>query len=307
MTRRALRSIPLALIACVAGCASSPVVSEAEVEPMTRLDLSGPAAVPFSMPDLFPPRQSATRSGSHPSNAVAPPSTPEVTLPIPVSFEADPHIFPASWLDDSTHVVGVRLPAKEERRTRRVVAHALAKYPAGFLKNHLEAVHVLGRLEFSGISAAGTYSHDRVYLANEGYAAGYDARYLEETFHHEFSSVLLERYSDDFPTEAWRQVNGAFAYRGSGVEAVQKGAASQDFSVAWHERGFLHEYASSALEEDFNSIAENLFGGRRQFWRVVEQYPRLAVKTRLAIEFYRSIDPAFTTEWFKTLTGPIHE
>lgn len=253
--------------------------------------------------DVFPPIERSPKA-----TGVRRVPLPDPTAsPVPLEFDASATIFPVEWRVAPVSAQAKPLARTERDRSVQVLLRSLAKYPADFLRDHLRAVHLLGGLEFSGISAAGTYGERAVYIANEGVRAGYLDEYLEETFHHEFSSVLLERYRDRFPADRWiAQNSSAFAYSRSGVDAVRLGHASQRFDDDLHHLGFLHEYATASIEEDFNSIAELLFAGRSQLWEIAERYPRIATKIELAIEFYGSIDARFTREHFRALAVTSH-
>lgn len=252
--------------------------------------------------DVFPPIERSPESAARVRRVPDPASSP-----VPLDFDATSKIFPEEWRDAPVSAQAKPLARTEHDRSVHVLLRSLAKYPPDFLREHLRAVHLLGGLEFSGISAAGTYGEKTVYIANEGVRAGYLDEYLEETFHHEFSSVLLERYRDRFPADRWIAQNSAsFAYSRSGVDAVRLGRASQRFDDDLHHLGFLHEYATASIEEDFNSIAELLFAGRPQLWEIGERYPRIAAKIDLAIEFYRSIDARFTRDHFRAFALAAH-
>ena len=220
-------------------------------------------------------------------------------------FAIEEDMFPAAWLAPP-HLASARpLVEREQSRSQRVVRAAMAKYPDGFLSRHIDRVYVVGELRFDAIEAAGTNSVDRVYIANGGEEAGFSDRFIEETFHHELSSVLLRRYHDRFDAGAWRAaVPEHVRYGESGVDAVKAGEASLTFEDRLHRDGFIHEYAMATLEDDFNSIAENLFSSQPDFWRIVDEHDAVARKVGLVVEFYRDLDPIFTEEYFRGLGAP---
>jgi hypothetical protein len=80
----------------------------------------------------------------------------------------------------------------------------LKKYPKNVIKNYLNAIYFAGEIDEDGFKYAGSYDPFRriVYLVNNGQQNDGDAI---STFHHEFSSLLLARYS--FLINSWVQHN----------------------------------------------------------------------------------------------------
>jgi len=64
-------------------------------------------------------------------------------------------------------------------------------------------------------------------------------------------------------------------------------------------KGLLTQYAGSGIENDINTIAQNLFRPDPRFWRYVKKYPRIRIKTKLLISFYHQYDPQFTEAYFR--------
>jgi hypothetical protein len=179
---------------------------------------------------------------------------------------------------------------------------ALKKYPQRLIAANLKSIYVLHTLEYSGISASGTNSRGQVYLANRGSGEGFTDCWVERTFHAEFSSILLRNFPRHLDKARWEAVNGmAFKYGLSGVQAVREGKTRKSFDASLHPQGFLYQYAKSSLENDFNSIAEQLFLGDGRFWAVVTTHLRLRNKTDLAVEFYKRTDAAFNGPFFKSV------
>lgn len=127
---------------------------------------------------------------------------------------------------------------------------------------------------------------------------GFTDEYLEKTFHHEFSSILLRNYPEYFDEKLWTEQN-SIHYGKGGVQAIKKGNDSQKFDSLMHLQGFLHQYAVSDMENDFNSFAENLFLPEKGFRDAVIRYVRLTNKLAIIMAFYHSIDKNFTLEYFE--------
>ncbi len=138
-----------------------------------------------------------------------------------------------------------------------------------------------------------------VYVAAGGSLSDYSFRRVESTLHHEISSLLLHRYSPAFPHDEWPAVNeNGFVYLGSDVDAMRQGKAQKRGSPFYWKQGFLHRYAMSSVENDFNSICSALFMNRPQARRTSYRYPRIGKKLELAARFLHQVDPAFSIEYF---------
>lgn len=221
-----------------------------------------------------------------------------------IIFTADGNIFPSSWYESGIDAKAESLSAGEIERSKRIIMTALDKYPAQLLRDNLKNVYVLKSMNFYGVYYGGTnLPPDIVYVANDGKGMGYTDIVIEKTFHHEFSSVLKNNYR--FEETAWRQINPpGFEYfdeTTGGSGAIKAGRASQVFDKKEHEIGFLYEYAESTAENDFNSFAENIFMGDESFFNTVDNYEKLEMKLDLIVQFYNSLDPVFTLEYFKGL------
>ena len=210
-------------------------------------------------------------------------------------------MFPADWRNDEVRAKATPIAQSEVPRSLRLTKQAISKYPANLLKSNLKAVYLVRTLNFFGSEYGGTNSLDAVYLCNDGYLKGFTNRYLEQSFHHEFSSILLRNYAHKFPESKWRAANlTGTKYLGDGLAAVQQGKSSIVYSISAFRKGFLTEYAQASVEEDFNTVAEGLFLGDRQYWQAVDQYPALKRKCHVAIAFYKSLNSGFTEKKFRS-------
>ena len=81
--------------------------------------------------------------------------------------------------------------------------------------------------------------------------------------------------------------------------AIQNHQSSQEIDTALFRKGILTQYALPAMENDLNTLAQNLFCLRQGFWNAVDKYPRLKVKVALLINFYSKFSPAFRESFFK--------
>jgi hypothetical protein len=221
---------------------------------------------------------------------------------IPVLFDFHVAIYPESWAADPINGDGGSLEPSERQRSRKILRSALLKYPSALLSRNLQAVFVLKYMNFYKVGYGGTNSNDRVFITNNGEALGYSDRYIEQTFHHEFSSILYRNHPLLLDDEKWQASNPEnFSYTDpeNGVGAIRKNESSQDIDTGFCRRGFLTQYAMSGLENDINTIAQNLFSPAEDFWETVDNYPLIARKARLLISFYNKLDPIFTENYFR--------
>lgn len=219
-----------------------------------------------------------------------------------VMDRASADIFPESWLTPRIHANADALPEAERPQCREVVDRALGKYAPALVGANLKKVHVLARLEYSGVGTGGTNSRSAVYVVSN---SKYSPARLEGNFHAEFSSILFRNFPQHFDKTAWQQNNPPdFTYRGSGVQAIRSKQASLQLGDALHGEGFLHEYGKASIEEDFNSYAGRLFTGDAGLWRAIDLYPRVKAKAGLVIAFYGKLDATLTGEKFLSFRQP---
>jgi len=231
--------------------------------------------------------------------------TPEYTTVlegIDILFDSEPKMFPTGWYCKRIGAEATSLPKEYHTDAMDILNKAIAKYPEDVLFVYLRKVYVLKSLSFYGVPYGGTNTKDVIYLTYDDTSPERTAEYVEGVFHHEFSSVLLRRFSKYIDKKSWETINPlAFSYGEGGVEAIKRGEASMDYDYTLLEVGFLNKYSQSAFEEDVNVFSQNLFSGGEQFWFIVDTFDRIRDKVQLTIGFYHEIDPQFTEEYFRSL------
>ncbi len=232
-----------------------------------------------------------------------PPDT--VIRGVKLSFRHKVSDFPKTWQVAPIHAKGEPIAASEVKRSTRIISQAMNKYPAPLLDKNLEAVYFLRTMTFYGVGYGGTNSANALYLTNEGLLMGYSDLYLEQTYHHEFSSILYRNYTSFIDETKWLQanLNGIDDYNDpeKGVGAIRNNQSSQDFDTVLCARGFLTEYAMSGIENDINTLAQNLFCPSPGFWDIADRYHRIHEKTMLLIGFYNKLSPTFTEAYFRKI------
>lgn len=222
-----------------------------------------------------------------------------------VGFNYSTSIFPVSWQPDPINARGEQLKAEEIQRSKNIMQKALNKYSVSALNNELTAVYFLKSMKFYDVGYGGTNSTDALFLTNDGALNGYTELYLEQTFHHEYSSILFRNHPTYLDEQEWKQANIAnFDYNDSenGVGAIRNNESSQDLDTALCKKGFLTQYSLSGLENDMNTFAQNIFSPSPSFWEIVDSYPRINKKFKLLVAFYKKIDLLFTEEYFRKLS-----
>jgi hypothetical protein len=221
---------------------------------------------------------------------------------VEISFDYSSDIFPGFWQQPPINAAAEPIDYSEIGRCKEVVQSALEKYPPGLLKKELKSVYFIRSMKFYDVGYGGTNSTDALYLANNGDAQGYTNLYLEQTFHHEFSSILYRNHPSLFRENEWNRANSpGFSYTDpeNGVGAIRDNRSSQDFDTVLCAKGFLTQYATSGIENDLNTVAQNLFSPSPGFWDIVKRFPRIQRKVRLLTTFYNHLDPIFTISYFK--------
>lgn len=196
-----------------------------------------------------------------------------------ICYDGKAVIFPPSWLNKKIRAKATAADTSFFHRDTAGLAIAWAKVPERILEAEVEKVYIVGRLQFNGQLFTGTNSSDVIYIA------GGDRMETERTFHHEFSSILLRNHPDYEMEMRWKKLSPALL-GGSSAYAVKTGYNSVEYDTALMEKGYLAPYSLSNWENDFNMYAENIFCGGKDFWKLLDKYPKALEKARLVIQFY---------------------
>lgn len=223
---------------------------------------------------------------------------------VEIIFNTSESTFPESWYDSPSNAKIKTIDSDDDiRRSLKIVKNALQKYPVSILKANLKKVYVFYDIEFYNVGYGGTYWENNVYITNQGKSLGYDDIFVEQLFHAEFSSILFINYKQYFDKQSWKAANAPDAeYGDGGYEAIKNGNNSEEFDETINKEGFLTQYGMSDMENDFNSFAKNIFVCDPGFWELFSKYKRLNKKLNIIIEFYYTIDPQFTIEYFRKIS-----
>ena len=221
-----------------------------------------------------------------------------------IGFTYNVSIFPESWISEPINASGEPLDKAEIKRSKKIIGKALNKYPSGVLKKELHSIYMLKSMNFYHVGYGGTNATDALYLCNDGSKKGYSDLYLEQTFHHEFSSILYRNHRSWLDDTAWMAANiPGFYYNDpeNGVGAIRNNNSSQDLDTILCQKGFLTQYSQSSLENDINTFAQNFFSPSPGFWKLADRYPVIQKKMKLLVAFYHQLAPFFTEKYFRSL------
>ena len=189
----------------------------------------------------------------------------------------------------------------------RAVSAALSVYPTDFIRQHAGSevgpIFLVRSIWVNGSEVGGMFMAGAIYVPARGMDASASVTFAEDTVHHEFALVGL--YAGPSPKAAWAAANApGFAYQTDhDAEAVRVAGHrpdATDTSDGVHDAGFMIKYAESSLEEDWQTYAEQAFGHPEALVALVKRFPRVKAKTKIFIDHYGTLDPAFAAYFART-------
>jgi hypothetical protein len=194
-------------------------------------------------------------------------------------------------------IVSVKLaPPSKEQYTKyiTIIKTALEKYPVSVVKKHLKKIYIGGPFSENGGVIAGMYEKDKLFLfcnPVDGYSSDI---FLEQTIHHEFSSILILGY--DFPAFDWLDLNPkGFEYiiNLSKINEYMNSISSYSPTESQLRQGLVSSYGKANAENDINSYVELIFTQPEKMRAYMDKYPRVGPKYEMIKKFYLSISPEF--------------
>lgn len=220
---------------------------------------------------------------------------------VTVQYRIGPDFLPAEWREQPTNGRVEPIGERELATILHSLPSWLEKYPAGVLRANLTGVRLASTLQFYGTDYAGTASDSFVYIVDRGRREGFDGAFLERTFHHEFSSVLI--YHHPFPIYDWVDANpDGFQYLTEWDEVldIMERRPNLNGDPKLYSQGLLAEYGRTNLENDVNLYAEVTFAEPQRMRQLVQQYPLIRAKYRILKSYYMGVDSAFAS-WFQRI------
>lgn|GEM_PF-6252756 len=189
---------------------------------------------------------------------------------------------------------------KQFSNIRKELQKAFNKYPDNFLIHYLDMIIIYAELNYQGVEYAGSLNMPRrcIFVTlRDGLS------YVENVFHHELNTILLEKECKLFDAEKWSSCNPEdFSYWDTtrGCEYVRTHGTSQPWvDTTYFHQGFTSKYSMTSLDNDLSRYAEALFMSEKEFWDAFDEYERVREKARLTINFYNKLHPMFTEEYFR--------
>lgn len=182
----------------------------------------------------------------------------------------------------------------ELSRYARLLREVLAQYPEKVLRQNLDAVYLSGSLELYGQQYGGTSIGRSIYLTSSGREEGFDDLYMEQLFHHEFSSILMRDYR--LPVDEWLAANPPDFQYSTRIQEILHAIATNretEGSEELYRQGMLTRYSTSTVENDVNVYAETVFTDPVRMKELTAEYPTVRKKYLLLKAFYLSIDRSF--------------
>jgi len=234
------------------------------------------------------------------------------TIPVPkIVFAITDKTFPSEWLKAPTFAHAKPIPVSDENRSIRAVRRALSLYPPRFLAANLNTVYVVSHLsmERTTVGASSSEETKSLYINNDGEAAGYTDIELEGSVHHTLANILMANHPEKFSAKLWEGLNDPGFHYGKGwLEWIKSGRSGVDggqpLEERFLERGFIQDYATSEVGEDFACTAEALLTGSQGLWATIDRYPVVKKKAAMVIAFYQSLDKTMTEGYFRRLEQP---
>ncbi len=167
------------------------------------------------------------------------------------------------------------------------VEDALAAYPPGFVASQIKAIFIAGKMYFDDMSAGGTYRHSWIIVASTTDPMG-EPNYESALYgvHHELSSFIYRK--NMVIARFW----GALMPKGWLVKNTFKESLADNNQPVDYINGFLNNYATTSVENDFNTYAEFVFARQDELIKLAKTYPLVAKKLRLFINAYATQSPA---------------
>ena len=167
------------------------------------------------------------------------------------------------------------------------VEDALMAYPPGFVSSQIEAIFIAGKMYFDDMSAGGTYQHSWIIVATTTDPAG-EPNYDSALYgvHHELSSFIYHK--SPAITRFW----GALMPTNWQAKSNYKESLADNYQLIDYQNGFLNNYATTSVENDFNTYAEFVFARSDELIKLAKSYPLVAKKLRLFIDAYAKESPA---------------
>jgi hypothetical protein len=208
---------------------------------------------------------------------------------IAIEFPRDASDMPSYWTTyyEKEPIVDP-LPKEQTKAAAKILGSAIARYPDGFLNEHVTNVFVYSDMLFYGNrSMAGITAEPSNIFVSYNYA---DPFWLELMFHTLSAELLSLKYPD-----LMDQVG--FDYPVTVTERELADAEDRDESLL--KKGYLFPQAARSVGDDFSYIAGALMAGSRSAVQDAKDYKLIGEKMAKVKKFFLLLDERFTEDFFK--------
>ena len=197
--------------------------------------------------------------------------------------------FSNAWLHPPISGQGGQVSLPEGLRVVPAIENFVRAYSRDFLTQNLQDIYLLGEMIFYGQHYGGTYSQQAIYIEVHSVGENYTNDYVTSQLHAEFSSILIHNYP--FPWESWTEINDPnFKYSENPIMLLgEAGLYDQNDNLL--NQGFINQYSTTDVENDFNDMAFLLFNQSNQLCDLAERYSKISAKVKLVVAFYQKNDP----------------
>ena len=175
-----------------------------------------------------------------------------------------------------------------------VLPKVLGQYPNVVIRDNLKYIKLSKTVSFYGVNYGGSAFGNILYLTNMGRDEGFTDFYLSQTFHHEFSSILMKQYK--FPAQKWMAANPPdFKYDSDFKDVLSSIQQDRDLkgNEYFYKQGVMSKYSYTTMENDFNLFAQTVFNEPERMKMLINKYPLIKAKYEIFKGFYLSISPKF--------------
>lgn len=177
----------------------------------------------------------------------------------------------------------------------KIVNTALKKYPATLIRKHLKEIRIGGQYRENDGIITGMYEGDTLFLFFNHKDGDNSDLFLEQTIHHEFSSVLIKLF--DFPAFDWLKLNSEnfdYIINPAEINAYMNAIQSYSANETQLNQGLVSSYGKANAENDINCYVELIFTQPKTMRTYIKKYPRVGLKYEMIKAFYLSISPGFS-------------
>tara|TARA_Y100000034_G_C6756529_1_gene336660 strand:- start:46 stop:777 length:732 start_codon:yes stop_codon:yes gene_type:complete len=196
----------------------------------------------------------------------------------------DSQIFTKKYLRGPYYGTCGKITKSKAYHALRTIKKFFKAYPKELIKKNLKKIALCRDLGFYNLEHyyTGAVLRDEKMIFVEYYAIPNE---MDDTLHHEFSSILLHKYMYLFPRREWYKNSGR--YTKSLYKTINEDPWKS--TVALRNAGFLHFISKNNFEDDFNILASGYFVEQKKMYRMIRGHSRLEAKYKIIKSFYKKI------------------